>query len=148
VSAVLGRCTGSSRWGGLKQSTPGAFVSPAQYAAAALELYSRLWQALENLAVALAVPRPAQEIETLLTILRLELVVLLDTLNGERLRALLNPDQRRSMHTTIERLLDELSSQPGPRGESALAEAQDRLLDISLALLRAATRKRGVGFNP
>jgi hypothetical protein len=107
-----------------------------------------LWQALENLAVALAVPRPAQEIETLLTILRLELVVLLDTLNGERLRALLNPDQRRSMHTTIERLLDELSSQPGPRGESALAEAQDRLLDISLALLRAATRERGVGFNP
>jgi len=104
--------------------------------AAIIELYSRLWQALEELAVAFGRFGPADpEVERRLLVLRLELVVLLDTFESARCRSQLNPEQRAELHGTVQRQLEALSVQPEAGGGPALARPQNELLDAVLKLL-------------
>lgn len=100
------------------------------YAVAAIELYSRLWLALERLASCGDDDGP--RIEIALVILRLELVVLLDACDSPLWRSMLRAEHRIQLRATLKSVLRILSARSDDRG-TALSDAQDRLLDAVLA---------------
>ena len=125
--------------------------SKETYAAAAIELYSRMWLALERLTTRLPAaedsePRgSAVEPEMRLVTLRLELIVLLDACDSASWRLLLAQDERRELRATLESVLGMLA---GPsEGGWHLMQAQNRLIDAVLrqhAVSRAATATPGI----
>ena len=105
----------------------------AAYAAAAIELYSRVWLALERLTGRSAPGEP----ETPLMVLRLELIVLPDACDSPSWRLMLAHEQRRELRATLESVLRMLAA-PADGGWH-LMQAQNRLIDAVL-LHCAATR--------
>jgi hypothetical protein len=123
-----------------------ATASAAEYAAASIELYSRLWQELEQLANRLAqidashTPSTADPVVTF----RLELVVLIDACNSLRWQSLLGADQCLDLQSTLESVRRVLAVPPDSLWPGAIAQAQNQLLDAVLrqynATLNGASR--------
>jgi hypothetical protein len=104
-------------------------MSASAYVVASIELYSRLWLALERLAVS-DDDDPAR-IETALVILRLELVVLLDACDSPSWRSMLDAEHRIQLQATLKSVLRTLSERLDDwRGD--VSDAQNRLLDAVL----------------
>jgi hypothetical protein len=101
----------------------------AAYAAACIELFSRLWAELEQRSTSefsaspTALAGPAFDAGEAL---RIELVLLLEACDSPLWQDLLSPQQRRSLRSTLERALGSLTN--GAVQES-LERAQDSLLD-------------------
>jgi hypothetical protein len=133
MQAAMGRSADRSPVRRISPLAPAGVASPAVYTVAVIELYSRLWQALEELTGAFARFGPAGgEVERQVVVLRLELVVLLDTFESLRARSLLRPEQRAELAATVHYQLDALAAQPGAGAGPALARAQNQLLDAVL----------------
>ena len=114
------------------------------YAAAAIELYSRVWLTLEQLTARLRGDGEHQsrqaaggEPEMLLVRLRLELVVLLDACDSPSWRSMLAHEERRQLRATLESVLGMLAVPVA--GGWHLMQAQNRLIDAVLSQY-AATR--------
>jgi hypothetical protein len=109
---------------------PAAEASAACYAAACIELYSRLWWELEKLSRSFVPgdgPSPAHR-DSKLVLLRLETIVLIDACDSPQLRSLLGAAQRKDLRSTLESLLVALE-------DGVLEPVQNQLLDAVLALL-------------
>jgi hypothetical protein len=117
-------------------------ASSAEYAAASIELYSRLWQELEQLICRLAetdgLPTPSAT-DAVVTF-RLQLVVLADACVSTRWRSLLAADQRQDLRSTLERVRRTLAVPPHALGPWAIAQAQNQLLDAVLDQYNAALK--------
>jgi hypothetical protein len=118
----------------------------AAYAAACIELYSRLWWELEELTQSFVGDESSHsQLDSRLVLLRLETIVLIDSCDSTKLRSLLGGSERRDLRATLESLLAALE-------EGLLQHAQNRLLDTVLAILapliRSAAADRGAGHIP
>ena len=111
---------------------PPALSSDA-YAVASIELYSRLWLALERVADRLAAyeDTDSPQIETAVIILRLELLVLLDACDSPLWRSMLRAEQRIELEVTLKSVLRILSERVDDSC-GVISHAQDRLLDAVL----------------
>ena len=135
MQAALGRRVDNAFGHSISIPSTPAVAGSAVYAVAAIELYSRLWQALEDLTSAFArCGANSSETGQQLILLRLELVVLLDTFESARCRSMLRPHERAQLRTTVHGQLDALWVQP-EAGGPALMRAQNQLLDAVLKLL-------------
>jgi hypothetical protein len=128
------RASGASRCEFEAREVQGAF------AAAAIHLYGRLWWELEQLLEWMVGPdaRSEREFSQRLSTFRLELVLLSDACEGSRWRSLLRPDDRRSLRTTLEGLLDLLAVPATSLAPRTLELAQDWLFDAVLDQCAAA----------
>lgn len=118
------------------------------YAVAAIELYSRLWLELEQVTARLRLAADhcgAVQLEVRLTILRLELVMLLDGCDSQRWRALIGPRRCSELGATLRDLLAALSAPFEALDRGLLDRTQDRILDATLA--QCATIGRCVTQN-
>src|SRR5580658_529311 len=102
-------------------------ASKEAFAAACVELFSRLWAELNALSATPGPPRaPSAEI------LRLELVLVLDACRSARWRMLLDRSQRLSLQYLLRDVLDALNSWSGEFPCPPIEWAQNRLLDALL----------------
>jgi hypothetical protein len=115
------------------------------YAAAAIELYGRLWHALEQLAIDDA--GDFERIETALVILRLELVVLLDACDSPRWRNLLRAEHRIQLEMTLWSVLRILSESTN-RWSAMASRAQDRLFEAVLTQCSCSPQLVQHGYIP
>jgi hypothetical protein len=90
-------------------------------AAASIQLYSQLWFELERFNV------PTLELQLL--IFRLEVVLVLEGCRSEAWQALLRPEERLTLETTLRTLLEILAVAPPVPGRPAIERAQDWLFD-------------------
>jgi hypothetical protein len=110
-------------------------ASKEAFAAACIELFSRLWAELNTLAAAAGPARaPATELPANPRdeILRLELILILDACRSERWRMMLDISQRLSLEYLLRDVLDALSSSSGEFPCTPIEWAQNRLLDALL----------------
>ena len=107
----------------------------AAYAAASIQLYSRLWADLEVLSDQLAATtdQPPDVIELRLEMLRLELIVLLDNCRSARWRSMLSPEHRLVLRATLEDLLATLAVPPDAFGRAVIFQAQNQVFDAVLS---------------
>jgi hypothetical protein len=102
-------------------------ASKEAFAAACIELFSRLWAELNVLSAAADSPaHPRDEI------LRLELILVLDACRSERWRMMLDSSQRLSLECLLRDVLDALSTSSGELPCTPIEWAQNRLLDALL----------------
>lgn len=106
----------------------------AAYAAATVELFSRLWDELEKLNNTARSSDARAPIETRLLALRLELHLLVETCDSARWRAMLAPTQRAELRLLIDRVLSAIAV--SPIHEAVVAQAQNILFDAVLDLCR------------
>jgi hypothetical protein len=110
-------------------------ASKEAFAAACIELFSRLWAEL-NVLTAAADPARAPSAELPANprdeILRLELILVLDACRSERWRMMLDISQRLSLECLLRDVLDALSSSSGELPCTPIEWAQNRLLDALL----------------
>jgi hypothetical protein len=110
-------------------------ASKEAFAAACIELFSRLWVGLNALS---ATADPARTPSTDLgsdprdEILRLELILVLDACRSARWRMMLDRSQRLSLELLLRDVLDALNSSPGELPCTPIEWAQNRLLDALL----------------
>lgn len=119
----------------LERSVIGLPLGP--FAAACIDLYSRLWLELEQLGERLTAgdrSGSAVELKTRLAILRLELIVLLDACASARWQSMLGRQQRVELRSMLERLLRTLATPFDAVDGSLLADAQNQILDAVLTL--------------
>jgi hypothetical protein len=100
-------------------------ASKEAFAAACIELFSRLWAELNVLSAA-APPARTDEI------LRLELILVLDACRSARWRMMLERSQRLSLELLLRDVLDALNSWSGEFPCTPIEWAQNRLLDALL----------------
>jgi len=107
----------------------------AGYAAASIQLYSRLWADLEVLSDQLAATtdQSPDVIELRLEMFRLELVVLLDNCDSARWRSMLSPEHRLVLRATLEDLLATLAVPLDALGRAVVFQAQNRVFDAVLS---------------
>jgi hypothetical protein len=110
-------------------------ASKEAFAAACIELFSRLWAELNALSAATEPARappadlpshPRDEI------LRLELILVLDACRSEQWRMMLDRSQRLSLECLLRDVLDALNSSSGEFPCTPIEWAQNRLLDALL----------------
>ena len=110
-------------------------ASQEAFAAACVELFSRLWAELNALAAA---ARPAHAPSAIHAsdprdeILRLELVLVIDACRSARWRTLLERSQRLSLQYLLRDVLEALNSWSGEFPCTPIEWAQNRLLDALL----------------
>ena len=102
-------------------------ASKEAFAAACIELFSRLWVELNALS-ATADPAHAPSAE----IIRLELILVLDACRSARWRMLLDISQRLSLECLLRDVLDALNSSSDELPGTPIEWAQNRLLDALL----------------
>jgi hypothetical protein len=107
-------------------------ASKEAFAAACIELFSRLWAELNALS---ATADPARGDE----ILRLELILVLDACRSARWRILLDGAQRLTLECLVRDVFDALNSSPGEFPCTPIEWAQNRLLDALLEHCRQAS---------
>lgn len=116
-------------------------ASSVAFAAASIELLSRLWLELDRLheftARALASSAPAPP-DVRIEILRLEIVIVLEACDSAVWRTLLTASQRGFLRRALEGLLGDLAVAVGDAECGAIEQAQDRLLRAMLAQGRVA----------
>ena len=104
----------------------------AAYAAASIQLYSRLWLALETLSETLMDP-PEGGIpgvsDPRVVLFRLELLVLLDACGSARWHSLLGPEQRDGLRSTLEDLMAMLAVPAASFGVDVLYRCQNHLFE-------------------
>lgn len=88
---------------------------------ACIEIFSRLWDRLENLG--------AQDTEACLQIIRLELVLLIGKCDSPRWELLLDCAQRKTLRATLDDVLEALKNASASFHTFAIEMAQNRLLD-------------------
>ena len=111
--------------------------------AATIELYSRLWRELERsfdvFARRAEFTVGADESDSPLVVLRLEIFILLDACDSQEWQSLLGTDRRLALRTALESLLRTLAALQAERDPCCvLARAQNQLLDAVLAQYAAA----------
>ena len=144
MQAAFGQyATHSSHNSVIVQTASAGFPNSVRYAAATLELYSRLWQTLKDLSAAIARPDSGVDTERRLMALRVELALLLDMFDGPRSPALLRTEQRDALRTMVQWLLETLSLRPAAGLEAGIADAQDRLFDAALASAHELQNREG-----
>ena len=111
-------------------------TSNEAFAIACIQLYSRLWAELEFVLASpdsASASRPPPAIAAIrLSILRLELIVIIDACDGMLWRAQLNSVQLRSLQGILGDVLDALASADGEHWAASIEQAQDHLLDAVL----------------
>jgi hypothetical protein len=113
-------------------------ASQEAFAAACIELFSRLWAELHALS---ATTRPAHAPSAIHPadsrdeILRLELILVLDACRSARWRMLLERSQRLSLQYLLRDVLEALNSWSGEFPCTPIEWAQNRLLDALLDTL-------------
>lgn len=105
--------------------------SDAAYAAAAIELYARLWGALERVGTA----ERYDEADARLLAVRVELHLLREALESNRWRMMLSTPQRTGLMTVIRRMLREVGFATDPEPARLMRE-QNLLLEAVIALCR------------
>jgi hypothetical protein len=101
------------------------------FAAASIQLYSRLWWELERLQ-APALDRgggTGSAFEMQLLTFRLEVVLLLDACDSRAWQAFLRPDERLTLETILRTVLDLIAVPLPALGRAVIHRAQDWLLD-------------------
>jgi hypothetical protein len=114
-------------------------ASKEAYAIACIELFSRIWAELDLLADSgqvSAQPAAALWADARGEILRLELILLIESCDSARWRMLLSAPQRRALASGLQDLLHALATSPEEQLRHVLAVAQDSLLDAVLGHLR------------
>jgi hypothetical protein len=112
-------------------------ASQEAFAAACIELFSRLWAELNALsatadrALAPSADLPSDPRDE---ILRLELILVLEACRSARWRLLLDISQRLSLECLLRDVLDALNSSPEEFPCTTIEWAQNRLLDALLEL--------------
>jgi hypothetical protein len=110
-------------------------ASKEAFAAACIELFSRLWAELNALSAtagtALA-PSAGLPSDSRDEILRLELTLVLDACRSEQWRMMLDRSQRLSLECLLRDVLDALNSSSGEFPCTPIEWAQNRLLDALL----------------
>ena len=117
-------------------------ASTAACSAACIELFARLWQALDEIPAA-AVPAPTTsdgETEIRLQIVRLELALAIEACDPARRFFPLDRSQRLAVRTVLTDVLAALCRAADGANPAAIAWAQDRLLDAVLAQGPAGAR--------
>jgi len=100
-------------------------ASQEAFAAACIELFSRLWAELNALSATAGSARADE-------ILRLELILVLEACRSARWRMLLDISQRLSLECLLRDVLDALNSSPEEFPCTEVEWAQNRLLDALL----------------
>jgi hypothetical protein len=105
------------------------------YTVACIELFSCLWVELERLSV--AEDTSCLEFRSAISgtraeVLRLELVLLLDSCRSERRRQPLDISERLALQNTLEQVLDAINASSGEEHCDSIARAQNFLLDAVL----------------
>ncbi|MGO9993090.1 MAG: hypothetical protein ACLPTF_11345 [Steroidobacteraceae bacterium] len=115
----------------------------AGYAAASIQLFSRLWADLEVLSDQLAATtdQPPDVIELRLEMFRLELIVLLDNCRSARWRSMLSPEHRLVLRATLEDLLATLAVPPDAFGRAVIFQAQNQVFDAVLSRCNGHVRQ-------
>jgi hypothetical protein len=113
----------------------GLTASVEAFAFASIQLYTHLWAELELLVATCGLREPPQRVEGAaidVEILRLELIVMIDSCDGARWRTSLHSSRLRSLRAKLEEVLDVLASATGDHQVASFEEAQDCLLDAIL----------------
>jgi hypothetical protein len=123
-------------------------ASPAACIAATIELYSRLWRELEHsfdlFARQAEFTVGADESDSPLVVLRLEILILLDACDSQEWQSMLGTERRLALRTLLESLLHTLDPLRAERHPChVLARAQNQLLDAVLAQYSVARRDVG-----
>jgi hypothetical protein len=110
-------------------------ASKEGYAAACVELFSRLWAELNALSATAGPARAPLAIHSADSrdeILRLELILVLDACRSARWRMMLDRSQRLSLESLLRDVLDALNAWSGEFPCTPIEWAQNRLLDALL----------------
>jgi hypothetical protein len=109
------------------------------FAAASIELYSRLWLELERLIESLETDQADRRV----VLVRLELLVLLDACESPRWQGMLSAEQNAELRSTLLSVLHALAELSSLPVDDVIAEAQNCLLDAVLNQLDVAARQSG-----
>jgi hypothetical protein len=123
-------------------------ASAAACFAATIELYSRLWRELERsfdrFARRSEFTVEADESDSPLVVIRLEILILLDACESHELQSMLGTERRLALRTMLESLLRTLAALQAERDPCyVLARAQNQLLDAVLAQYSVARLEFG-----
>jgi hypothetical protein len=121
-------------------------ASKQAYAAACIELFSRLWAELEAVYcsdVSTARAKSLRTSATRLEILRLDLIVSIDACDSMRWRSQLDTPQRLFLKVVLVEVLHALDAPVDEIPSRSIAQAQNRLLDAVLDHYRPLNETAG-----
>jgi len=106
------------------------------YAAAAILIYTHLWADLEEVCLRLMAPTDgsAAPIEHRMTIIRLEVLILLDACDSARWRSMLGGHERAALNATLKSVLETLDVPTMLVNPEILGATQNQLFDAVMSL--------------
>jgi hypothetical protein len=110
-------------------------ASKEAFAAACIELFSRLWVELNSISAAadpILTPSAGLPSGPQIEILRLELILILDACRSARWRTLLDKSQRLGLECLLRDVLDALNTSSEAIPRAPIAWAQNRLFEALL----------------